>query len=287
MTLFKFTRIIRISIYCIGIILLGCQRNTDPNNTLTLATTTSTENSGLLDHILPDFEQKFDSKIEVIAVGTGQAIALGKSGDADVLLVHAPDFENTFVSQGYGTKRYQVMYNDFIIVGPKSDPALIRGIKDASRAMTKIHKQNAPWASRGDESGTHMKENYLWSQANIIPKSADNWYYSLGQGMGATLQFANETDSYTLTDRATYLMQADILPYLTIMVGSDHIRNNLDQNLYNLYSIIPINPNRHQYINHDLALQFTNWFTSTNTQTHIANFGKEKLGQPIFYTFVR
>ena len=265
----------------------GCNSRTKQHSTLRLATTTSTENSGLLQHILPEFEKQLDVTVEVIAVGTGQAIALGKSGDADVLLVHAPDVESRFIAEGHGTDRQNVMYNDFIIVGPKHDPASIQGVSSAVEAMTTIFESNEPWASRGDESGTHMKENVLWAVAGIEPLASDKWYFSLGQGMGATLQYSNETDSYTLTDRATYLTQSDMLPFLDIMVGGQSISYNPDHNLYNPYSIIPVNPSKSVLVNHKLSLQFVDWFLSAETQNRIGNFRLSQLGQPIFYPFVR
>tara|TARA_B100000929_G_scaffold285550_1_gene269332 strand:+ start:1483 stop:2208 length:726 start_codon:yes stop_codon:yes gene_type:complete len=241
----------------------------------------------LLQHILPEFEKQLDVTVEVIAVGTGQAIALGKSGDADVLLVHAPDVESSFIAEGHGTDRQNVMYNDFIIVGPKHDPASIQGVSSAAEAMMTIFESNEPWASRGDESGTHMKENALWAVAGIEPLASDKWYFSLGQGMGATLQYSNETDSYTLTDRATYLTQSDMLPFLDIMVGGQSISYNPDHNLYNPYSIIPVNPSKSVLVNHKLSLQFVDWFLSAETQNRIGNFRLSQLGQPIFYPFVR
>ncbi len=270
-----------------AILTSGCSSKTNHNSTLLLATTTSTENSGLLQYILPTFEKQLNVSVEVIAVGTGQAIALGKSGDADALLVHAPDLENQFIAEGHGTGRRNVMYNDFIIVGPKHDPASIQGVSNAAEAMTTIFLSNEPWASRGDESGTHIKEKSLWLTTGIEPLASDNWYFALGQGMGATLQYSNETDSYTLTDRATYLTQSDMLPFLDIMVGGNSISNNPDPNLYNPYSIIPVNPSKSILVNHKLALQFSDWLLRAETQNRIANFRLSELGQPIFYPFMR
>ena len=275
------------SLLMIVVLISGCNNTAEQNATLRLATTTSTENSGLLQHILPEFEKQLEVTVEVIAVGTGQAIALGKSGDADVLLVHAPDIEDQFIAAGHGTNRQNVMYNDFIIVGPKHDPASIQGMSSAAQAMTTIFTANEPWASRGDESGTHIKEISLWSVAGIQPLASDSWYFALGQGMGATLQYSNETDSYTLTDRATYLTQLDMLPFLDIMVGGQNISDNPDSNLYNLYSIIPVNPSKSTLVNHKLALQLVDWLLSTETQHRIATFGVSQLGQPMFYPFVR
>ncbi len=271
----------------LAILTAGCSSSNNFNSTLRLATTTSTENSGLLEYILPAFEKELDVSVEVIAVGTGQAIALGKSGDADALLVHAPDVEIQFIAEGHGTERRNVMYNDFVIVGPKHDPASINEMSNAAEAMIKIFVSNEPWASRGDESGTHMKEKDLWSITGIEPLASDDWYFALGQGMGATLQYANETDSYTLSDRATYLTQSDMLPFLDILIGGKNISNNPDPNLYNPYSIIPVNPSKSILVNHKLAIQFSDWLLSDETQNRIAKFRLSELGQPIFYPFVR
>ena len=287
MTNTRFISVFVTILLMIVVLTSGCNNKVEQNDTLRLATTTSTENSGLLQHILPKFEKQLEVTVEVIAVGTGQAIALGKSGDADILLVHAPDVENQFIAAGHGTNRQNVMYNDFIIVGPKHDPASIQGMSSAAQAMTTIFTANESWASRGDESGTHIKENSLWLAAGIEPLSSDSWYFSLGQGMGATLQYSNETDSYTLTDRATYLTQLGLLPFLDVMVGGQNISDNLDSNLYNLYSIIPVNPSKSVSVNHKLALQFVDWLISTETQDNIASFRVSQLGQPIFYPYVR
>ncbi|HSR30329.1 MAG TPA: substrate-binding domain-containing protein, partial [Anaerolineae bacterium] len=170
---------------------------------LLLATTTSTENSGLLGFILPIFEQEFDATVEVVAVGTGQALKLGEDGNADVLLVHARSREDAFMDAGHGMRREDVMYNDFVIVGPPSDPAGIQGMGEAAGAFGKIAEAEAPFVSRGDDSGTHTKEKAIWAEAGIEP--AGDWYISAGQGMGAVLTMADEQQAYTLSDRATYL----------------------------------------------------------------------------------
>src|SRR5574337_356534 len=206
-----------------------------PQKTLRLATTTSTYDSGLLDAILPDFESRYNAKVEVIAVGTGQALELGTNGDVDVVLVHARAREDEFVANGDGINRLDVMYNDFIIVGPKDDPAGIRGLELAKDALAKIAEARAGFASRGDDSGTATKEKSLWTAANITPDSASGWYFSLGQGMGETLNFANEKPAYTLTDRGTWLSQKDNLPNLDVMVGGSTIDDNKDKSLYNPY----------------------------------------------------
>ncbi|MFN2184993.1 MAG: substrate-binding domain-containing protein, partial [Anaerolineae bacterium] len=168
---------------------------------LVLATTTSTQDSGLLDYLLPAFQDEYNVQVEVIAVGTGQAIALGEAGDADVLLVHARAREDAFMDAGHGVRREDVMYNDFVIVGPPSDPAGIQGMKKATRAFEEIAKAEAPFVSRGDDSGTHTKEKTIWAEAGIEPTG--DWYISAGQGMGAVLTMADEQQAYTLSDRAT------------------------------------------------------------------------------------
>ncbi len=198
---------------------------------LRLATTTSTADSGLLDAILPAFEEANNARVDVVAVGTGQAIALGEAGDADVILVHARAREDDFVAQGHGTARSDVMYNDFVIVGPTSDPAGVMGTALAADALSQIATSGATFASRGDDSGTHTKEKSLWEAAGVTPEG-DN-YLSLGQGMGETLTFANESGAYTLTDRGTFLSMSDSLPNLTVVVGGQSIDGNQDPALLN------------------------------------------------------
>ena len=249
---------------------------------LRLATTTSTDNSGLLAAILPDFEESHNARVDVVAVGTGQAIALGEAGDADVILVHARAREDAFVEAGHGTQRYDVMYNDFILVGPSGDLAGIRGMTSATDALAAIAASEAPFASRGDESGTNSKELSLWESAGITQDPASSWYNSLGQGMGDTLTFANETGAYTITDRGTFLAQQANLPNLEVMVGGESIDANADQALYNPYGVIPVDPDKGG-INAELAEEFTDWLTSVETQQQISEFGRETYGQPLFY----
>lgn len=267
----------------------GCQfsKHSIQSNALRLATTTSTDNSGLLKAILPDFEVSTGSTVEVVAIGTGQALALGKTGDVDVLLVHAPDREKEFVASGHGTARHSIMYNDFIIVGPRNDPAKIRGVLIAANAMVIVAATGTRWASRGDDSGTHIKEQALWRSSGLQLPTKEPWYHSLGQGMSATLNYANETDSYTLTDRGTYLAQSEHLPYLALMVGGDSISANIDAALYNPYGVIPVHPDKNNSINHQLALQFVDWLISAETGEHIAAFGVEQFGQQLFYPQVQ
>lgn len=249
---------------------------------LRLATTTSTADSGLLDAILPAFEEAYNARVDVVAVGTGQAIALGEAGDADVILVHARAREDAFVADGHGTARSDVMYNDFILVGPTEDPAGVQGMTLVSEALQAIAAASSPFASRGDDSGTHTKELSLWEKAGLTPDTASGWYQSLGQGMGDTLTFANETGAYTLTDRATFLALQENLPNLTILVGGNSIADNADPDLLNPYGVIPVNPAK-EGINEDLAQDFLEWITSEETQTAIGEFGVDTYGQPLFY----
>ena len=264
------------------LLLASCSGEPAEPQVLRLATTTSTDNSGLLAAILPDFEEKFNAQVDVIAVGTGQAIALGESGDVDVILVHARSREDAFVQAGHGTARSDVMYNDFILVGPIDDPAGVQGLALAKDALSAIAEAEAVFASRGDDSGTHSKELSLWSSAGISTDSVGEWYKSLGQGMGDTLTFANEAGAYTLTDRGTYLSMKDNLSNLAVMVGGNSIDENQDPSLYNPYGVIPVNPDKGN-INLELAESFVEWLTSVETQQVIADFGVDQFGQPLFY----
>lgn len=249
---------------------------------LRLATTTSTEDSGLLDAILPDFEALYHARVDVVAVGTGQALALGAKGDADVVLVHAKSKEEQFVADGDGAQRFDVMYNDFVIVGPKDDPAGISALTTAKEAFARIASHSASFISRGDDSGTHSKEKAFWVSAEVAPDGSD-WYFSIGQGMGETLLFANEKSAYTLTDRGTWLSQRDALPNLALLVGGNSIADNEDAGLLNLYGVIPVNPAKHPGVNSELANRFVAWITSEGVQQKIAAFGAEKFGQALFY----
>lgn len=247
---------------------------------LTLGTTTSTYDSGLLDTILPDFEARYNAEVDVIAVGTGQALALGEAGDVDVILVHARVREEAFVAQGHGTERFDVMYNDFVLVGPPADPAGVQGFEFARDAFVDIAAAEAPFASRGDDSGTHTKEMAVWSAAGIEP--AGEWYASLGQGMGETLLYAQETGSYTLSDRGTFLALKENLADLVVIVGGSTIAENADPALRNPYSVIPVNPDKGG-IAYDLAQDFVGWLTSVDVQQKISEFGMATYAQPLFY----
>lgn len=240
---------------------------------LILATTTSTQDSGLLDFILPDFEKQAHVKVDVIAVGTGQAIQLGKDGNADVLLVHARAKEDEFMAAGDGVRREDVMYNDFVIVGPESDPAGIKGTTSAADAFKMIADTQTPFISRGDDSGTHTKEKSIWPKAGIEP--AGEWYISAGQGMGEVLIMSEELQAYTLSDRATYLALTKEGLGLIILVEGD-------PSLFNPYGVIAVNPAKNPAIQNELANQFIDWIISLPAQELIASFGKEEYGQSLF-----
>ncbi|MBM3134926.1 MAG: hypothetical protein FJZ89_06515 [Chloroflexi bacterium] len=252
-----------------------------PPQEMTLATTTSTADSGLLEAILPVFEKANNAKVKVVAVGTGQALKLGQDGNADVVLVHARAQEDKFVADGWGVDRRDVMYNDFIIVGPTQDQAGLKGMTMAAAALQAIANRQATFASRGDNSGTHSKEKELWKQAGLEPKG--DWYKSLGQGMGDTLIFANEKGAYTLADRGTYLSMKDKLPNLSVLVGGASIKENSDQSLLNPYGVIAVNPARYPSVKFALAQKFSAWLTSVETQKLIGQYGVARFGQPLFY----
>ena len=240
---------------------------------LILATTTSTQDSGLLDFILPDFEAAFNAKIEVIAVGSGQALQTGKDGNADVLLVHSPAAEKTFMDDGDGIRREDVMYNDFVILGPESDPAKIAGMTSAADALKAVAAAEVPFVSRGDDSGTHSKEKSIWKAAEIEP--AGDWYISAGQGMGAVLTMSQEKEAYTLSDRATYLAMTKEGLTLKVMVEGDKA-------LFNPYGVIAVDPAKSPKINNALANQFIDWLISLPVQEKIATFGVDDFGQALF-----
>lgn len=270
-----------VTVLLMALVVVSC--GAQEEQVLRLATTTSTADSGLLDAILPDFESENNARVDVVAVGTGQAIALGEAGDADVILVHARAREDAFMEAGHGTARFDVMYNDFILVGPAEDPAGVAGTALAADALTQISAVGANFASRGDDSGTHTTEKNLWASAGIEPDPASGWYNSLGQGMGDTLTFANEAGAYTLTDRGTFLSMRDNLPNLVVIVGGESIAENADPSLLNPYGVIPVNPDKSDAINGPLAEKFAEWITSAAVQDEISKFGVDTFGQPLFY----
>ena len=250
---------------------------------LRLATTTSTADSGLLTAILPDFEKQFNCKVDVVAVGTGQALEIGSKGDADVVLVHARKSEDKFVADGHAKERFDVMYNDFIVVGPKDDPAKIAGMAASAEAFKMIADAQASFASRGDKSGTNSKELSIWASAGITPIKEMAWYNSLGQGMGETLLASNEKGMYTLTDRGTYLAMKDKLPNLAIVLGGNSLQENQDKALLNPYGVMAVNPDTHPGVQYEMAMNFVQWILSPETQKMIGTFGTDKFGQPLFY----
>ena len=238
-----------------------------------LSTTTSTQDSGLLEYLLPDFEKEFNIKVKVVAVGSGQAIQMGKEGNADVLLVHSPAAEKKFMEDKDGVRREDVMYNDFIIVGPAEDPASITGMKVGVDAFKAISDSKAVFISRGDDSGTHSKEKAIWAAAKIEPKG--DWYVSAGQGMGAVLTMANEKKAYTLADRATYMTQVQKGLALKVMVEGDKL-------LLNPYGVIAVDPAKSPKINRGRTKTFIAWLISDATQKKIADFKKAELGISLF-----
>jgi len=241
--------------------------------TLILATTTSTQDSGLLDVLVPLFEKESGYTVQTVAVGTGEALKMGEDGNADVLLVHAPSSEAAFMDAGHGKERLLVMHNDFIIVGPASDPAAVKGLKPAD-AFKAVYDAGAAFVTRGDDSGTHKKELGLWSKAGLDPKGAA-WYIETGQGMGASLTVASEKGAYILTDRATYLANKANLQLEILVEG--------DNSLLNVYHVITVNPEKYPKLNYQGALAFAKFMTSASTQSVIASFGVDKFGQPLFY----
>lgn len=235
------------------------------NSEITLASTTSTENSGLFSQLLPRFKAETGITVRVIAVGTGQAIRLAERGDADVLLVHHRPSEEKFVAAGYGVKRYNVMYNDFVLVGAANDPAGVAGDKDVVAALKKIATARAAFVSRGDESGTHKKEVELWRMAGVdIAAASGTWYREVGAGMGATLNIAAAQDAYVLSDRATWISFNNKRDLKLILSG--------DSRLFNQYGVIAVSPLRHAHVKHKEARQFVSWLTSISGQAAIGAF---------------
>ncbi len=238
-----------------------------------LATTTSTQDTGLLDMLVPIFEKQTGYRVKTIAVGTGQALAMGEKGEADVLLVHAPLAEKKLVDSGVALNYRLVMHNDFIIVGPSQDPAKIKG-KNAVDALKSIFESKAVFVSRGDDSGTQKMELSLWKKAGLDPSGAE-WYLESGQAMGATLLMASEKMGYTLSDRGTYLVQRSNIKLDILCEG--------DQSLKNIYHVMEVNPEKFSKVNAEGAKAFVDFITSPQTQALIGEFGKDKFGQPLFF----
>ena len=241
---------------------------------LRLATTTSVQDSGLMPYLLPHFEKKCGCRVDVIAVGTGQALKLASNGDVDMVLVHAPDLEKKFMDDGYGINRKTFMVNDFVIIGPESDPAGIRGTTDAAGALMKIRSAGELFISRGDNSGTYQKEKSLWEKTGVEPSGS--WYLEIGQGMGAVLTMADEKNAYTLCDRGTYLSRSRQLKLRILSEG--------DPSLLNYYSAIQVNPERYPQVKSELSRQLTDWLCTPEGQKLIGEYtsGGHRLFKPLY-----
>jgi tungstate transport system substrate-binding protein len=251
----------------------SCKTTSSESKDLLLVSTTSTQDSGLLDVLLPAFTAKTGYHIQLVAVGSGQALKIGEQGNADVILLHSPDAEKEFVADGFGIDRRLVMHNDFVIVGPSSDPAGIRG-KGPVEALKEIYTSRVTFVSRGDESGTNVKELALWKKAGLNPVGQD-WYLETGQGQGATLSIASEKGAYALTDRGTFLAYKSNVA-LEILVEGDPF-------LLNVYHVLTVNPEKWPNVNLVAAKAFGDFITSPEGQKIIAEFGVEKYGQPLFF----
>jgi tungstate transport system substrate-binding protein len=257
-----------ISLWCLN----GVDAAEPTQKNIILSTTTSTQDSGLLDVLVPVFEQQTGYSVKTVSVGTGQALALAAKGDADVALVHAPSLEKQFVAEGKLLNRRLVMYNDFVIIGPKDDPAKVRSTKSAVEALKRIEQAKANFVSRGDNSGTHVLEKSLWKSAGIEPNGP--WYIEAGQGMGATLGIANERNAYTITDRGTYLAFGKKVTLPILIEG--------DKALLNIYSVMEVNPANGPRINSVGGKAFADFMVAPETQKVIGKFGVEKFGQSLF-----
>ena len=238
---------------------------------LRMSTTTSTENSGLLAVLLPPFEKKFGCKVDVVAVGTGKALKLGEAGDVDVVFVHARSLEDKFVANGFGVNRRDVMYNDFVVVGPPDDPAGAGKTQSAPEAFRAISSKGSPFISRGDESGTHQKEKEIWASAGIVPKGA--WYVEAGQGMGEVLTMAAQKRGYTLSDRGTYVAFRKKTDLVVVRQG--------DTTLWNPYGIIAVNPKKHAHAKYDLAMKLVEFVTGPEGRSLIAGYKVD--GEQLFF----
>jgi tungstate transport system substrate-binding protein len=252
---------------------IGCGSAGERTRTITLATTTSVRDTGLLDMLVPAFERQTGIEVLVVAVGSGQALDMGGRGDADVLLTHAPDAEEKFMAEGHGSQRRLFMHNDFVLVGPKLDPAGVSGEESVTGVLAQLAKSNAPFVSRGDESGTHLKEKQIWEAAGIIPNGG--WYIRAGSGMVQTLRMASEKRAYTLSDRGTYLAQRSSLDLAILSQGDPLLRNQ--------YAVIVVNPAKHPHVKAAAARRFADFLLSPETQSSIGRFGADKFGEPLFF----
>jgi len=254
--------------------LLSARPPVRQSDQIILATTTSTRDAGLLDSLLPVFERQTHYSVKVIAVGSGQALAMGRRGDADVVLSHAPEAERALFDSGYFVRRRIVMHNDFLIVGPPGDPAELRGMTDPVVALQRIAQRQAPFVSRGDQSGTHQMEQKLWRAAGIQPPGSGARYTESGHGMGETLQMTDQKRAYTITDRATYLAWRDKLQLVPVVEG--------DPRLYNVYHVLELNPKNAPRINIAGGQAFADFLVSPEGQRLIGDFGKARFGQSLF-----
>jgi len=268
-------------VFLMGALFFGAMATTGlaaDDDFIIVQSTTSTQNSGLFDHILPKFTERTGTEVRVVAVGTGQALKNARNGDGDVVLVHSKPDEEKFVAEGWGVKRHDVMYNDFVIVGPAADPAGIAGSKDADQALKKIAEAEASFASRGDNSGTHKAELRLWEKTGVDPTHASGaWYLETGSGMGATLNTAVGKHAYTLTDRGTWLSFANKSDFEVLVEG--------DPKLFNQYGVILVNPEKHPRVKAEKGQAFVDWLTSSEGQRAIASYKID--GQQLFFPNAR
>ncbi len=264
----------RLFVLILAFLIIGSTAVASAETRIRMASTTSTQNSGLFDYLLPIFEKKTGIKIDVVAVGTGAAIEIGKRGDADVVFVHAKEQELKAVEEGHFVNRHDVMYNDFVIIGPTSDPAKIKGMKSATEAFRKISESGSSFVSRGDKSGTNTKELAIWKKTGIDPKGK-KWYLDAGQGMEKTQRIANEKRAYTLTDRGTWLAtkDKDKLDMFIVLEG--------DPTLFNQYGVMAVNPEKFKTIKYKEAMEFVNWIISPEGQKTVAAY-KDKNGNALF-----
>ncbi len=266
-------KLLRILTAVMVVILTLCTMSTAEER-LRMSTTTSTENSGLLKVLLPPFEKQHNCKVDVIAVGTGKALKLGEAGDVDVVFVHARKLEDKFVADGFGVNRKDVMYNDFVMIGPADDPAAVKSAKTSGEALSRIAGKQAFFVSRGDESGTHQKEKELWQAAGIKPSGS--WYVEAGQGMGEVIVMATEKRAYTLADRGTYNAFKKAKTDLEIVFEGEKV-------LFNPYGVIAVNPQKHPHAKYELALKFIDYVTGPTGQKIIADYRVN--GDPIFFVY--
>lgn len=264
----------KLFVLLIGLFSLFIVTGVSAETRILCASTTSTQNSGLFDYLLPIFVKESGIKVDVVAVGTGAAIEIGKRGDADVVVVHAKELELKAVEDGYFVNRHDFMYNDFVFIGPSDDPIKIQGIKSATEAFRKIAENSYPFVSRGDNSGTNMKELSIWKKINIDPEGK-KWYLDVGQGMAKTQRVANEKRAYTLTDRGTWLAtkDKDKLEMIIVLEG--------DSLLFNQYGVMAVNPEKHKHVHYKEALEFVNWLISQEGQDAIASYTDQR-GNKLF-----